>query len=69
MRFASEGLIFIGIAFAVAAAAMAFALQRRSWPLWLVAAALFVAALCVAYVFRGDPATRSLTALAEFPQP
>ena len=54
MRFASEGLLFIGIAALVAAGAYAIALDRQSWPLWMLAAALTVMALWVAYFFR-DP--------------
>ena len=54
MRFASEGLLFIGIAVLIAAAAYAMALDRQAWPLWAVAAALTVIALWVAYFFR-DP--------------
>ena len=54
MRFASEGLLFIGIAALVAAGAHAAALDRQSWPLWTLAAVLTVLALWVAYFFR-DP--------------
>ena len=54
MRFASEGLLFIGIAALVAAGAYAAALDRRSWPLWVLAALFTVLALWVAYFFR-DP--------------
>lgn len=54
MRFASEGLLFIGIAALVAAGAYAVALDRQSWPLWTLAAFLTVLALWVAYFFR-DP--------------
>lgn len=54
MNFAREGLVFIAIAAIVAAAAFALALTRRSWPLWLLAFALTVLALWVAYFFR-DP--------------
>ena len=54
MRFASEGLLFIGIAALVAAGAYAVALDRQSWPLWALAAGLTVMALWVAYFFR-DP--------------
>ncbi len=54
MKFASEGLLFIGIAALVAAGAYAAALDRRSWPLWALAAVLTVFALWVAYFFR-DP--------------
>ena len=54
MNFAKEGLLFIGIASLLAIAAFAAALTRRSWPLWLLAFAVTVVALWVAYFFR-DP--------------
>ena len=54
MSFAREGLLYIVIAALVAAGAYAFALNRRSWPLWLVAFLLTIIALWVAYFFR-DP--------------
>jgi len=54
LRFASEGVLFIGIAALVAAGAYAAALDRRSWPLWMLAALFTVLALWVAYFFR-DP--------------
>ena len=54
MNFAREGLVFIVIAALIAAGGYALALNRRSWPLWLVAFALTVIALWVAYFFR-DP--------------
>jgi phosphatidylserine decarboxylase len=54
MNFAREGLVFILIAALIAAAAYAAALTRRSWPLWLLAFALTLIALWVAYFFR-DP--------------
>jgi phosphatidylserine decarboxylase len=54
LRFASEGLLLIGIAALVAAGGYAVALNRQSWPLWVLAAALTVMALWVAYFFR-DP--------------
>ena len=54
MNFAREGFPFIGIASALAIAAFAFALARRSWTLWLLALVLTVLALWVAYFFR-DP--------------
>lgn len=54
MNFAREGYPFIVIATVVAAAAYALALGRRSWPLWLLAFALTLVALWVAYFFR-DP--------------
>ena len=54
MNFAREGLVFIVTATLIAAAAYAAALTRRSWPLWLLAFALTLIALWVAYFFR-DP--------------
>jgi phosphatidylserine decarboxylase len=54
LSFAREGLVFIAIAAAIAAATYALALNRRSWPLWLLAFVLTLFALWVAYFFR-DP--------------
>ena len=54
MNFAREGYPFIGIAMAIAVAAYALALTRRSWGLWLLAVIVTVLALWVAYFFR-DP--------------
>ncbi|HEV8234980.1 MAG TPA: phosphatidylserine decarboxylase family protein [Gemmatimonadaceae bacterium] len=54
MSFAREGLLFILIAALIAAGTFAFALNRRSWPLWLAAIVLVVVAIWVAYFFR-DP--------------
>lgn len=54
MNFAREGLSFIAIAALIAAGAFGIAVTRRSWPLWLLAFALAVMALWVAYFFR-DP--------------
>jgi phosphatidylserine decarboxylase len=54
VSFAREGLLFIIIAALIAAGSFAFALNRRSWPLWLAAIALVVVAIWVAYFFR-DP--------------
>ena len=54
MNFAREGLSFIAIAALVAVGAFAVAVARRSWSLWLLAFALTVIALWVAYFFR-DP--------------
>ena len=54
MSFAREGLVFITIAALIAAGTFAVALNRRSWPLWLLAFVLTVLALWVAYFFR-DP--------------
>ncbi|MEK7401726.1 MAG: phosphatidylserine decarboxylase family protein [Gemmatimonadota bacterium] len=54
MSFAREGLAFIAIAALLAAGGYALALNRRSWPLWLLAFVLTLLALWVAYFFR-DP--------------
>jgi phosphatidylserine decarboxylase len=54
VNFAREGIPFILIAMALAAAAFAGALVRRSWPLWLLAFVLTLLVLWVAYFFR-DP--------------
>jgi phosphatidylserine decarboxylase len=54
VNFAREGLSFIIIAALVAGGAYGVALARRSWPLWLLAFALTLIALWVAYFFR-DP--------------
>ena len=54
MNFAREGIVFIVVAALIAAGAYALAYGRRSWLLWLVAFALTVVALWVAYFFR-DP--------------
>jgi phosphatidylserine decarboxylase len=54
VSFAREGLLFIVIAALIAAGTFAFALNRRSWPLWLAAVLLTAVALWVAYFFR-DP--------------
>ena len=59
MRFAREGIIFIVIAAIVAAGAYAVALNKRSWPLWLLAFALTIIALWVAYFFRDPERTGS----------
>ena len=54
MSFAREGFVFIAIAALVSAVTYALALNRRSWPLWLLAFFLTVVSLWVAYFFR-DP--------------
>lgn len=54
MNFAREGIAFIIIAALIAAGGYALALNRRSWPLWLLAFALTLIAIWVAYFFR-DP--------------
>ncbi len=54
MNFAREGLVFIVIAALIAAGGYALALNRRSWPLWILAFLLTLIALWVAYFFR-DP--------------
>jgi phosphatidylserine decarboxylase len=54
VSFAREGLVFIGAGMLLAAAALTAAVMWRSWPLWLLAFALIIVALWVAYFFR-DP--------------
>lgn len=54
MSFAREGLVFIAIAALIAVGTFVIALNRRSWPLWLLAFFLILVALWVAYFFR-DP--------------
>jgi phosphatidylserine decarboxylase len=54
MSFAREGMPFILGAAVLAAAGYVLALNRRSWPLWLLAFVLTVFAVWVAYFFR-DP--------------
>src|SRR6185503_13678937 len=54
MNFAREGLVLIAIAVLLAIGAFAVAVSVRSWGLWLLALALTVVALWVAYFFR-DP--------------
>lgn len=54
MNFAREGVVFIVIAALLAAGMFTLAVTRRSWPLWLLALAVTVVALWVAYFFR-DP--------------
>jgi phosphatidylserine decarboxylase len=54
VNFAREGLAFIVISALIALGAFGVALSRRSWPLWLLAFALVLIALWVAYFFR-DP--------------
>jgi phosphatidylserine decarboxylase len=54
VNFAREGLTLIVVAALIALGAFGLAMTRRSWPLWLVAFALTVVALWVAYFFR-DP--------------
>lgn len=54
MNFAREGFGFIIGSSLIAAAAYGVALNRRSWPIWLLAFGLTLIALWVAYFFR-DP--------------
>jgi len=54
VSFAREGLLFIVVAALLAAGMFALAVNRRSWPLWLLALAVTLVALWVAYFFR-DP--------------
>ncbi len=54
MSFAREGMPFIVTAALIAVASYALALNRRSWPLWLLAFVVTLLAIWVAYFFR-DP--------------
>jgi phosphatidylserine decarboxylase len=54
VNFAREGLVLIAIAALIAIGTYALALNRRSWPLWLLAFVLTLVAIWVAYFFR-DP--------------
>ena len=54
MSFAREGYAFMGLAAMATAAAFAAAFARRSYGLWLVAFALAIITLWIAYFFR-DP--------------
>jgi phosphatidylserine decarboxylase len=54
VNFAREGLVFIVIAALIAAGGYGLALNRRSWPIWLLAFLLTLIAIWVAYFFR-DP--------------
>src|SRR6185436_17267613 len=54
VSFAREGLAFIVIAALIAGGGYALALNRRSWPLWVLAFVLTLLAIWVAYFFR-DP--------------
>ena len=65
MNFAREGLVPIAIAALVAAGSYALALNRRSWPLWLMAFLLTVVALGVAYYFRDPMKSGALAAVTE----
>lgn len=70
MNFAREGLTLIVVAVLVAAGTFLVALNRRSWPLWLLALLLTVVALWVAYFFRdpertGDRGPRIVVAPAD----
>lgn len=54
MTLAREGLALVLGALVLAGGAYAVALGRRSWPMWLLAFALTLVALGIAYFFR-DP--------------
>jgi len=54
VKFAREGYVFMFAGAVVALLALAFAAARPSWQLWLLAVALTVVAIWVAYFFR-DP--------------
>ena len=54
MSFAREGLVYIASAALIAAGTYALALNRRSWPLWLLAFLFTVVTLLIAYFFRNS---------------
>jgi phosphatidylserine decarboxylase len=54
VSFAREGVLFIVIATLLAVGMFLLAVTRRSWPIWLLALAITLVALWVAYFFR-DP--------------
>jgi phosphatidylserine decarboxylase len=54
VSFAREGVAFIIVAALLAAGMFALAVTRRSWPMWLLALAVMMVALWVAYFYR-DP--------------
>jgi phosphatidylserine decarboxylase len=54
VNFAREGLLFIVVAALLAVGMFALAVARRSWPIWLLALAVTLVALWIAYFFR-DP--------------
>jgi phosphatidylserine decarboxylase len=54
VNFAREGVSFIVVAAIISLGMYALALNRRSWPLWLLAFVLTLVTLWIAYFFR-DP--------------
>ena len=54
MRFAREGLLFMGIGLAAALGALALAFNVRTAPFWIAAVVLVALAVWIAYFFR-DP--------------
>ena len=68
MSFARDGLVYIAVAALIAVGTYALALNRRSWPLWLLAFVLTLVALWVAYFFR-DITVAGTTAFAELAAP
>lgn len=60
--FAREGYPYILGAAALAAITFAIALRMRSWQLWLVAFALTIITLCVAWFFRDSAAGQTVIA-------
>jgi 4-amino-4-deoxy-L-arabinose transferase-like glycosyltransferase len=55
VNLARDGFTAVAIAALVAAVMYAAALNRRSWALWLLAFALTIVALWIAYIYR-EPA-------------
>ncbi len=63
MNFARDGIAVVVVAALLAAGMFAVALNRRSWPLWLVAIGLVTVTLWIAHFFRGTAATGGLPAV------
>ena len=55
MSFARDGYPMMALSGAAAVTALAVAVWRRSWSLWLLGFALVVLAVCVAWSFRTPP--------------
>jgi membrane protein implicated in regulation of membrane protease activity len=60
VSFARDGFTVVAIAALIALVMYAAALNRRSWALWLLAFALTIVALWIAYLFRESPRTGAL---------
>lgn len=67
MSIAGDGLGLIAIALFATVVAYALALLRRSWSLWLVAFALTVVSLGIAWYATRTPAPVVVTSMVERP--